>query len=583
MVFIAVLSIPPRYGVAQVDQDNLLRVISPEDTEELRQREDDRWQTQTMWQLRYVGTSEDLPLTHLGGSARWQLRGSIRHRFWRVSWIADKGKGESWGLHSMPWIGPEMKRLTVERKDARFTFLGGGFTIRHGWALHSGRRMPALSSLPGALSIPSRLARVSSYAGTTGAPVRSGALFGVSGSYSGVWIWTTRSRVAASTSRDPDEEDARIVRDISHTTTFATANSLMRRRLLNLSSTGVMMAGRKGVFRASTIVEHTTVETRRGERAVALTTEIPRSLLAGSMSLGLASGAWSTASEVTLPHQGSIDARWAIRWRLRNGSGIVVDRTSLNRSTSSPYSHRGRYQSKYRSESVTRLNGKWRASAGHSVLVRSAMRNRRIDDISRTSHVALDWIAFTRGKEHPLNLYRAGDDPSFTVGLRFRSTVTPGGDRDSQNRLIIRRWIRPFPQWKGDVQIRTGYRVKSAVGESGKNGWTVLGAMTAHRDLMGGQADSFRKRPSLTYSAIILIRRHDGARTTLYAGFPVVTGSFPVLAGSSNKTAFGQRLRYHGRHGAIAETTLKIETLDDRGRRILRATWAIQLRVPLGG
>jgi len=583
MVFIAVLLLPPRHGVAQVDQDSLLRVISPEDTEEVRQREDDHWQTQTMWQLRYVGSSEDLPLTYLGGSSRWQLRGSIRHHFWRVSWIADKGKGEPWGLHSKPWTGPEMKRVSVERKDARFTFLGGGFSISHGWGLHAGRRMPALSSRSGALSIPGRLARVSSYAGTTGAPVRSGALFGVSGSHSGVWIWTARSRVAASTSSDPDEEDARLVRDISHTTTFATANSLMRRRLLNLSNTGVMMAGRTGAFKASMIVEHTTAETRPGESAVALTSEIPRSLFAGSMSLGLARGAWSAANEVTLPHQGSIDARWAIRWRLRNGSGIVVDRTSLKRSTSSPYSHRGLYQSKYRSETVTRLNGKWLVSGGHSVLVRSTIRNRRTDSISRASQVALDWIAVTRGQRRPRTLGPVGRDPLFTVGLRFRSTVTPGGDRDSQNRLIARRWIRLFAQWKGDVQIQTGYRLKGAVGESGSRGLTVLGALTAHRALMGGDADPIIKWPSLTYSAVILIRRHNGARTTLYAGFPVVTGSFPVIAGSSNKVSLGQRLRYRGRHGTVAETTLKIETLDDPGRRSLRATWAIQIRVPLGG
>lgn len=552
-------------------------LIPAEDALAEMDREEERWTYESLSQIGFKRISGYRRPSHLGGPGSWQWRTSLRSGSWQWSFVADKDASEPWGAGRLPWTGPELKRWSLLREGRRVQGAVGSFRIRHGFGLHSGRRAPLLPGASGILSVPSRLATVTSYAGTSGRPTRSGILVGIRGPKAGVWFWQSRTAVTVSTVRTENRDDVMNVTDISHTSSFRSTSSLIRRRQLALASSGLMMASQGDRVRISAVVEHVTTNLRStSTQLLALSDRLPQSILTGSLAAGARMGRWDAVGEAAWAAASPPDVRTAIRWRSRGGSGFMLDHARLRQSMRNPFGHSGKFLAPFMRERMWRAGGQWQAGAYHTISGRWALRGRSgAEDANRTQQAAVDWIRFRRSAASASSTARS------MVGLRVQEDLGQDGLPDRSARVIVRTWIALSRRWHGDLQVQVGLRE-----DTEKSGWTALVAPSLKR--AWGAVRRFKGVPSPVetppweYTIAMVMRRHHDARTTLYASFPTVTGAFPVLSGSSNLVTLGQRLRWTHSVGVNMDVTLRMDRLESSDDSRYRVTFAAQLRIPLG-
>ncbi len=559
-------------------QDPLERILEEalptEEPEIAQQLEEDRWKWASLLQVRFKRTGGSKAPTHLGGPSAWLWRSSVRTGPWQLSLLLSKDALEPWGSGRVPWRGPELKRGNLHHSGRRFQWIVGGFSIRHAFGLASGNRVALLPTAGSVVAIPSQLVRASPYAGTTGRLVRSGLLAVIRSDRAGAWFWRANAEGTASLSRAESEPAELQITDVSHTAAFTSRSSLARRHLLEMGGSGVAFYTRGRTIKVSILVEHLS-SGNTSTHAPDLHASVPRSTLIGSMAAGLQLGHLRLVTESAAFGRPNPDWRIALRWRSVNGSALLLDHSQLNPGPRSPFGHTGKFFTSFQSESVQRIGIVLLPAQRHRLLGRWAQRARSIEgQATTTRQMALDWL---RTVSEGWGMTSHSSVLSL-IGFSFHQRVNTEGKYDISTRFLARRWFRPGRLLSSDIQAQMGWRNNRT-----KTGLTFLFAPSLLRrfqTLSGSQPGDYK---GLSYAATLVIRYSRGARTTLYASYPAVSGSFPVLSGSSHLFSLGQRVRHVGRSGMIAETVLRLDRRDSLSKPRRRVVISVQVRIPIDG
>ena len=538
-----------------------------EEPSEFERLLDRLWTIQPAVQSNWGWQSDGIRPTHLGNRHQWQVRLTAAAGAWRAGFIADKDMGEPWGSGALPWQGPELKRWHVSRQGQRGHLLIGSFRIQHGFGLVSGRRPGSMPSRSNPLRLPGKLASVRGYSGSAGGPVRSGLLLGLEGGLGAIRFWQSADRVAASTSLDhgADRPGMTVITDLSGTSAFVTESSVTRRNALSLSSSGVQAAIAGHRWQIAAIAEHVRLKASRlGESTWPFGRDVPTAVFAGSVSSALILGKSSTVFERTVTGRDSPAWRAAWRWKGRVGSGVILDVSSNKQRIASPYSGRGRLFTDQESGFTVRAAARWRKSTASDWTVRSSLlRKHHPDGVAETRNAALDWMGSIG----------SGASNRAQAGLSLQSTNRWDRRRELSGRFAARFNSDPTASWNSGVQISAGFK-RDRTGENGLTGLVGLSVQWLPWDRSlrpGGKA----LLPD--WSALILIRRASRVRTMLYATQPVISGGFPVLAGSSPLLAIIHRLRWRPAPDTEGELLLR---WDRRSRDVsIRHSLRLMLQV----
>ena len=548
--------------------------ITEEDAQRLRDREDYRWEIASLTQLRFKQTSNPRLPSHLGGPLAMQLRSSLSSGAFQFLTLIEKDASEPWGQGSLPWRGPELKRASIQRSGTRFHWILGGFQLHHGFGLSSGSRRSLLPSAGSVLSLPDRLTRARPYAGSTGRPLRSGLLLGVRGARAGAWFWRSATTHTASIAKGDDTSNDVQIIDVSHTRSFSSSSSLMRRDRVRLASSGLSLFTSHRFVRLSLFAEHITATApQEGVPVFELAPNIPRSYVTGSAALGVRLNRIETVTETSLAGLESPDWRLAVRWKSKSGSGVTIDRTKLSQRTRNPYGQSGKLTAPF-NEAILRLGFLARFQTRRELIGRWA-RGHKEGNWERQTRAqwALDWIqqASTSG------LQRREGPPRYVLGLRMSQHHQAGTDLDRSIRILGRLWFPISSRWMTDLQLQAGKRMRE-----GRSGWTALLAYSFQRKFLHSPAEGPALMARGTYAATVLIRQNTELRTTLYASYPSVRGAFPALSGSSNLLSFGQHIRMASKSGTSGEVSLRADWRSSSSGPRIVGRITLQVRIPLG-
>lgn len=545
-----------------------------DEPDELERMNDMIWTFMPTVQANWSWRSDGARVTHLGAPIGWQARVGMSPNRIQLGFLADKDMGEPWGSGDAPWSGPELKRWFVSRDGDRFDILLGGLRIQHGFGLVSGRRTASLPSRSNPLRLPARLTSARGYAGAASGALRNGAMATLEGWRGVLRFWRTSDKVAAATGlgKLDNGTPVTLVRDISGTVAFVTANSLERREGVRLSSTGVQTALAGSRWQVAALSEHIEGDARSSRFPDSVSVSvIPHSTMAVSVVGRISVSRIDMISERSATSGAGSSFRTALRWSHR-GSGLIVDLENVNLGRSSPFSNRGRYFSAYKRETTLRTAGRWRRPGGSDWSFRGAMRHQgKGDGGNSMQQFALDWSGPLQG----------GHNLEDSNRLRFGVTHRRERDHDdrpvSTTRVQIRFQHPPTRVWGADIQFQLGRRTT----KMGYGGITGLLGATIHRNPLSTKMSEIR--PSLVpgVSSLMLIRLSSETRTVLYAVQPAPVGGFPVLSGSAPAAIMVNRLRWRPTPGVVGDLIGRVDRFLASSDPAYSFRVSLQLRIAL--
>lgn len=548
--------LPLKHTVAaqtiRVPQDSVIVLETDGDTADLENAQENAWLRSSRWRSS-LSWQSDLAESAIGNAIGFQTRLRIEGEHdWSFGLVLDKDAGEPFGWRkSVPWAGPELKRVGLSKRTRHWQFVLGDLRIQHGFGIISGRRVRIAPPLSSALWQPEGPGSVREYAGTSGAPVRRGVALSSNSTRGRVTVWRTYAPATVST-RFREESPAKrssVVVDASSTSAFRTGSSTERRHGLRLGSTGIMLDAGYPSLRMSALLEHLQSNvTARGQDG-RLKTILPSSLLTGSVTTEIT---WKNVRffQEFGRIRGRHPARWSIRWKHRGGSGLLIGRLRHPGAERSPFGSDQRFMASYRREShwTVGIHLRWnehRLTFSGQRLARHPGRDPfvaegHVADGSRGTRMSVRYLYGTSGG-HTLVLTAAVQlDSRDDQGHSAESSI---GTVTRQFRLGIihrvplgkhRRWT-----WNGQLLAGGNRRVPA------RNAWSGLVAM-----------DLQKRGPAWTWAGMMLVRGSRSRAPVLYARMPAPAGFFPVLAGSTSRTELVSRLAWN----PSADTRLELWT-----------------------
>ena len=491
-----------------------------------------RWRSSLSWQ-------SDPPGTAIGNAVGFQTRLRITvEPDWSFGLVLDKDIGEPFGWHgSAPWTGPELKRFHLARKADHWQMVLGNLRIQHGFGLIAGRRIRPYASLSSPLWQPGGDATVREYAGTSGAPVRRGVALALTGSRGHIAVWNASSRPAISIrtrEHSPDRGEPVVV-NASGTTAFQTASSIGRRKGLRLASTGLMLGVGPAHRKVAGMVEHQLVHIEARDGGELLKTILPSSSLIGSLTSHLS---WKRIRLVG--EMGRIGGfnhiRWSIRWKRAGGSGLLIGRIRHPDAGRSPFGSDQRFLATNQQESF------WTTGI-------YLKRKHHRFSFSGQRHAYDSWGDVLTDDTLP-----AQRDLGARLSSRYLYSgaygrtlmVSATADRDIETHQPA---LAAPPIQGNTSQIRLGADLAVPFGE--QNRWVFTAQLQAgtrkvsnNRSASSGliAVDLERLGRSVSWNGLLLIRGSKPRSPVLYARMPVPAGFFPVLAGSSPRAEWVNRV-----------------------------------------
>ncbi|MDA0682959.1 MAG: hypothetical protein O3A57_00890 [Bacteroidetes bacterium] len=532
----------------QARSDTLDFYVDPEDAKTWVEANESAWLGQFTGILvsRWKWSSNDGSSSALGGpfAVRTQLRVATEDGV-TLELSMSKDAFEPWGTGGrVPWKGPELIRGFLSGELRKWHFVGGHFKSTQGYRLTSGPRAYSSISRTNPLAMPASGMKMKGYSGTGHGPVRFGVAAVREIGPIRLHGWWSRSKTTARLEGFAlfDGSTVRqLVVDVSSTSAFTSAKSLLRRRQLRLQATGAAIDMRTKRYVGSLLVESITA--RAGPdldpapallsqpyvltgwfnqfrfRSVRFSTE--------SAFLGKRLTAWRSAIRTTQP---------------RKMPSALIDVYHRSSSQTSPFSLRPAFKTTADKETSVISALSWRpwrsASAKHfenpwplcnstdEGAYQSKTRNGGLPKLT----AGIQWRAHTfQDGEESRNDIRAFVSaiwaPASSNWIRATIKRAVRSDREMsqlyqtfQNRLFmldVRHKITPT--WDADLHLQIGAESERRIsGRSLRKGLVILGL----------------RRSRQVWSSRLWHAHAVGHNetTVFYASIPTVKGGFPLLA-----------------------------------------------------